>query len=192
MTQAAHRKVHTLQRFTSHGVIMKKLGLLIFIAVSLASASTGAIAASERSRQETVAERGPDVMPFDLQASTHIFTKTKSGGIQQVVAKNGRDAAQIRLIRTHLQEIAAQFSKGDFSGPTHIHGADMPGLAELKKAKPSEIKVQYQEMKDGAKIVYTTNQPRLVNALHQWFDAQVSDHGHDAREGHDHSMMHQR
>ena len=169
---------------------MKKLGLLLFTAVSLASASTGAFAAPDKSRQETVAERGPDVMPFDLKASTHIFTKTKSGGIQQVVAKNGRDAAQIRLIRTHLQEIAAQFSKGDFSGPTHIHGADMPGLAQLMKAKPSEIKVQYQEMKDGAKIVYTTNQPRLVNALHQWFDAQVSDHGHDAREGHDHSMMH--
>jgi hypothetical protein len=186
------RKAHLLQRFTFHEVIMKKLGLLVFTAVSLASASTGALAAPDKSRQETVAERGPDVMPFDLQSTTHIFTRTKSGGIQQVVVKNSRDAAQIRLIRTHLQEIAAQFSKGDFSGPTHIHGADMPGLAELKKAKPSEIKVQYQEMKDGAKIVYTTNQPRLVNALHQWFDAQVSDHGHDAREGHDHSMMHQR
>ena len=68
----------------------------------------------------------------------------------------------------------------------------MPGLAELKDAKRSAIKVQYQELKDGAKIVYTTNQPRLVNALHKWFDAQVSDHGHDAMEGHDHSKMHAR
>lgn len=171
---------------------MNKLGLPVLAAVLLASASTGAIAAPEKSRQEIVAERGPAVMPFDLQATTHIFTKTTSGGIQQVAAKNGRDEEQIRLIRTHLKEIAAQFSKGDFSGPTHIHGADMPGLAELKDAKRSAIKVQYQELKDGAKIVYTTNQPRLVNALHKWFDAQVSDHGHDAMEGHDHSKMHAR
>nr|WP_314624079.1 aspartate carbamoyltransferase [uncultured Noviherbaspirillum sp.] len=171
---------------------MKKLSLLVLAALSLASASSGVTAAPEKSRQEIVAERGPAVMPFDLQATTHIFTRTKSGGIQQVVAKNGRNEEQIRLIRTHLQEIAVQFSKGDFSGPTQIHGADMPGLAELKNARRSAIKVQYQEMKDGAKIVYTTSQPRLVNALHEWFDAQVSDHGHHAMEGHDHSKMHAR
>lgn len=169
---------------------MKNLSLICLTAVSLASVSTALIAAPEKSRQESVTKRGPDVMPFDLQASTHIFTKTKSRGIQQVVAKNARDAAQIGLIRTHLQEIATRFSKGDFSGPAHVHGAEMPGLAELNNATPSEIKGQYQEMKDGAKIVYTTNKPELVNALHKWFDAQVSDHGHDAMEGHDHSMMH--
>jgi hypothetical protein len=168
---------------------MKKPGLLVLAAVSLASASPGVTAAPEKSRQEIVAERGPAVMPFNLQATTHIFTRTTSGGIQQVVAKNGRDEGQIRLIRMHLQEIAAQFSKGDFSGPTHIHGADMPGLAELENGKRSAIKVRYQAMKDGAKIVYTTSQPGLVDALHKWFDAQVSDHGHDAMEGHDHSKM---
>ena len=169
---------------------MKRLSLFVFTAISLASVSTGVTAAPEKSRQETVAERGPDVMPFDLNATTHIFTKTKTGGIQQVVAKDARDAAQIRLIRTHLQDIAAQFSRGDFSGPTHVHGPDMPSLSELKNAKPSAIKVQYQQIRNGAKIVYTTADPKLVNALHKWFDAQVSDHGHDAMQGHDHSMMH--
>lgn len=63
-------------------------------------------------RQEEVAERGPDVMPFSLAATTHIFTKTKQGGIQRVVAKNTADAVQIKLVREHLQDIKAQFSKG--------------------------------------------------------------------------------
>jgi hypothetical protein len=157
--------------------------------MSSASISSGVIAAPDKSSQETVAERGPDVMPFDLQATTHIFTKTKTGDIQQVVVKKARDEAQIRLIRIYFQEIAAQFSKGDFSGPTHIHGAGMPGLAELKKAKPSEIKVQYQAIDDGAKLVCTTSNRKLVSALHKWFDTQVSDHGQDAMEGHDHLMM---
>jgi hypothetical protein len=33
----------------------------------------------------------------------------------------------------------------------------------------------------------------LVGALHKWFDAQLSDHGADAMEGHhhDHAKMHE-
>jgi hypothetical protein len=168
---------------------MKKLKPIVLAVLSMALASTVSIAAPEKTRQETVAERGTDVMPFDLQATTHVFTKNTSGGIQQVVAKNPNDSQQIDLIREHLKEIAEQFSKGDFSGPTHIHGSDMPGLKKLKAAMPSEIKVQYREMQSGAEIVYATKNPELVFALHQWFDAQLSDHGNDAMEGHDHSTM---
>lgn len=146
--------------------------------------------AADKTRQEVVAERGADVMPFDLKATTHIFTKRRMGGIQQVVVKDASDATQIGLIREHLKKIAAQFSSGDFSGPTRIHGAEMPGLAELKAAQPAEIKIRYRELKTGAEIIYTTQNPKLAAALHQWFDAQLADHGNDAMAGHDHSMMH--
>ena len=146
--------------------------------------------AADKARQEVVAERGAGVMPFDLKATTHIFTKIKKGGTQQVVVKNASDATQIALIRKHLKKIAAQFSRGDFSDPSHIHGTEMPGLAELKTAQPGEIKIRYRKLKKGAEIIYTTKNPKLVEALHQWFDAQLADHGNDAMAGHDHSMMH--
>jgi hypothetical protein len=163
------------------------LSVLVTIAICILP---NVLFAADITRQETVAKRGVDVMPFDLKATTHIFTKKSMGGIQQVVVKNLSDAAQIGLIREHLKKIAAQFSKGDFSGPTHIHDAEMPGLAELQAAQPGEIKIQYRELKTGAEIIYTTKSPKLVEALHQWFDAQLSDHGSDAMAGHDHSMMH--
>ncbi|OGB24694.1 MAG: aspartate carbamoyltransferase [Burkholderiales bacterium RIFCSPLOWO2_02_FULL_57_36] len=169
---------------------MKKLGLLVLATIVLSSASAVSVAAADKARQDIVAKRGPDVMPFALNATTHIFTKTKTGGIQQVVVKSAKNTAQTRLIRAHLKEIAAQFSKGDFSGPSHIHGADMPGLAELKQADPSAIKVRYKDIRSGARIAYATDNPELVQALHKWFDAQLSDHGHDAMEEHDHSRMH--
>lgn len=146
--------------------------------------------AADKTRQEAVAERGADVMPFDLNATTHIFTKIKTGGIQQVVVKNASDTTQIGLIRKHLQKIAAQFSRGDFSDPSQIHGTEMPGLAELKAAQPGEIRIQYRELKKGAEIIYSTKNPKLVEALHKWIDAQLADHGKDAMSGHDHSMMH--
>lgn len=83
-------------------------------------------------RQAEVARRGAEVMPFDVAKTTHVFTKTDRGGTQRVVAKDPADAEQVRLVRAHLHEIQAQFRSGDFSGPAHIHGETMPGLAELK------------------------------------------------------------
>jgi len=135
-------------------------------------------------RQAAVAERGKDVMPFSLAATTHVFRKTAEGGVQQVVAKKATDAAQVHLARGHLLEIREQFLKGDFSGPSHIHGQDMPGLAELREAKAGQIAIDYQDIKGGGQLTYRTADASLVAALHQWFDAQLADHGKDAMEGH--------
>ena len=135
-------------------------------------------------RQAEVAGRGKDVMPFSLAATTHIFTKNAEGGIQQVVAKKPTDAAQAEMIRQHLQEIRNQFLNGDFSGPSHIHGQDMPGLADLRESNPGQIAIDYKAVQGGAKLTYTTSEERLVVALHKWFDAQLSDHGSHAMEGH--------
>jgi hypothetical protein len=72
-----------------------------------------------------------------------------------------------------------QFSSGNFADPTTIHGADMPGVRELA-AGTAKITVAYTALADGAQITYTTQDAHLVTALHQWFGAQLSDHGHDA------------
>lgn len=137
-------------------------------------------------RQEEVAGRGKDVMPFNLAATTHVFSKTAGGGMQQVVAKKSTDAAQVKLARGHLREIREQFLKGNFSGPSHIHGQDMPGLAELREAKQGQIAIDYKDIKGGGQLTYRTADATLVAALHKWFDAQLSDHGKDAKEGHAH------
>jgi len=138
---------------------------------------------AEAQRQAEVSKLGKDVMPFSLAATTHLFAKSDTGGTQQVVAKDAGDAVQIQRIREHLHAIHAQFSRGDFSGPTHIHGQDMPGLAELKAAKPGQIAIAYKDIQGGAELNYTTSDANLVAALHTWFDAQLSDHGKDAMEG---------
>jgi len=162
---------------------MKKF--ILSLPVLVAALSLPALAADAQ-RQAEVAKLGADVMPFSLKATTHIFTKTADGGIQRVVAKNAADAKQIKLVREHLRNIRSQFLKGDFSGPSHIHGADMPGLAELQSSKPGQVSIEYKDVKAGAELTYGTADPKLVAALHQWFDAQLSDHGADAMAGHQH------
>lgn len=164
---------------------MKKTLTCIALAVAASTIPPSANAADVQ-RQADIAERGKDVMPFNLKATTHIFTKTVEGGTQRVIAKHAGDKAQTKLIREHLQEIRRQFLEGDFSGPSYIHGNDMPGLAELRSAKPGKIAIEYREVADGAELHYRTSDAKLVAALHNWFDAQLADHGPDAIEGQRH------
>ena len=144
--------------------------------------------ADETPRQATVRERGADVMPFDLSATAHVFTKTSTGGVQRVLTKDPTDAKQAQSVRAHLTDIARRFGRRDFSDPTHVHGAGMPGLAALEASAPGELLVQYRDVPSGGEIEYRSDRPAIVTALHDWFDAQVSDHGRDAMMGHDHAM----
>jgi hypothetical protein len=132
-----------------------------------------------QTRQKDVAVKGAKVMPFDLEQTTHVFQKLDDGGLQKVVVKDPANKKQIALIQSHLKEESEKFRKGDFSDPAKIHGEDMPGLAELKVGA-ARIDVRYAALPDGAQIRYTTKDAKLIAALHRWFDAQLSDHGHHA------------
>lgn len=168
-------------------ITLASLVLLTFASGAKAQAmdhSAHSPSMSHGQRQADVVQRGKDVMPFSLAATTHIFAKTAQGGVQQVVVKNANDAEQVRLTRLHLKEIRGQFLKGDFSGPARIHGQDMPGLAALKAARQGQMTITYKDIAGGAELSYTTVNAALVSALHQWFDAQLADHGKDAMKGH--------
>lgn len=130
-------------------------------------------------RQADVAAAGAEVMPFDLETSTHVFEKTENGGIQDVVS-DGVDERQIALIRSHLSEEAGRFASGDFHDPAMIHGDDMPGLHALVMGH-ERIDVRYDDIESGGRITYSTEDPALVEAIHQWFEAQVRDHGEHAQ-----------
>lgn len=156
----------------------------------LITASVHAAEPASEQRLDEVAERGAHVMPFDLDKTSHIFSKTDTGGIQQVIAKDKADSGQISLIRLHLSQIAEEFQQGDYSNPEKIHGAAMPGLAALKAAGPGQVKIVYRELPDGAEITYATHIEKLKRAIHQWFDAQLSDHARHAVPGHHHDSGH--
>lgn len=131
-------------------------------------------------RQAEVAERGAEVMPFDLERTTHIFEKFADGGLQQIVSDDG-DSAQVQLIRSHLEEEAARFALGDFHDPSMIHGDDMAGLHELVMGA-DRLTMVYSDLDQGGQILFTTEDADLVEALHAWFDQQVADHGDHARQ----------
>ena len=156
---------------------MKRIALLTCILIV-----AGCGKPSEPTRQEAVAERGTEVMPFDLDRSTHVFEKREDGGLQQVYSDDG-DAVEIEQIRAHLSEIAGKFVAGDFHEPAMIHGHDMPGLHALAMGH-EQLEITYSEIENGGQIVYASAETELVEAIHKWFDAQLADHGDHAQSHH--------
>jgi hypothetical protein len=154
-------------------------------ALLAATIAAGGCASSDDAltqRRAEVADRGAQVMPFDLDATTHTFTKTGTGGVQTVVSDDPDDAEQIALIGDHLGQERDNFARGDFDDPAEVHGHDMDGVAELR-AGYADIRVEYADRPDGAQLTYTSDDPELIDAIHAWFDRQVMDHGAHARAG---------
>ena len=153
--------------------------LAVALAVAALAAGCGDDAADRRAG---VAERGAEVMPFDLDRTTHTFTKTGDGGVQLVTADDPGDEEQVARIRSHLFRLRDGFRRGDFDDPASIHGADMAGLDRLR-AGHERIDVTFREVAGGAELRYRSDDPDLVAALHAWFDQQVGDHGDHAEAG---------
>jgi hypothetical protein len=171
----------TSSRSRRRGTV-RAVGALVTLAavalVALSACDQGA-SDSKGTRQAQVEARGATVMPFDQKKTTHVFHETATGGVQQVVAKDPGDTQQIKLVRSHLQKEATRFAAGNFTDPMAIHGMQMPGIATLRSGA-RRVHVAYSSIPLGAQIVYRTTEPALVSALHDWFDAQLMDHGSNA------------
>jgi hypothetical protein len=143
---------------------------LVLICTSVVSAETA--------RQANIERKSAGVMPFSMDETHHVFTPTANGGTQIVMVMDG-SSKQLDLVRGHLRKEAAAFARGDFDDPATLHGPSMPGLATLRQRRGRLI-VRYSDIVAGGEIVYTSRDPRTIVALHQWFAAQVSDHGSHA------------
>lgn len=176
MSERKHRRFQHLAWLTVH--------LCVVLVVAAGASERSRAADISGQRQAVVKERGAAVMPFDLDLTTHTFDDTPDGGIQTVTANDPHDSRQIALIREHLEMLATQFRKGNFGVPAQIHGEEMPGLSTLK-ANASRLSVSYRTVHAGASLTFSSSSRETVEAVHQWFAAQRSDH---AAHGH---AMHQ-
>ena len=152
----------------------RRLALILVAFVALGGAGY-VLADRYFNGQADMRARAGQVMPFDLNATRHTFTKTDQGGVEEVVAIDPADTRNIELIRSHLDFEAIEFSNGNFGDPARIHGMDMPGLHELE-AGAGQVQVRYEPVAAGGRITYAADDPVLVAALHAWFDRQTSDH----------------
>lgn len=152
---------------------------LIPVGLFLFSAAAYALEEAIPKKAEEVQQHRRQEVPYDVDKTLQTFTKTVHGGVQHVVAKSADNKDQINLIQDYLRKLTNEFRKGDFSETERIHGTDMSGLAQLKKAETDDIIYEYKTLPEGAQIHYRTEYPQYVQALHEWFDAQMKEHGND-------------
>lgn len=157
---------------------------LVFIAILIFSSATLAAENADPKHLQEVRQRTQIVVPFAVDETLQTFTKTVHGGVQHVVTKSPDNTKQIKLIQEHMQKIADEFRKGDFSVTERMHGPNTPGLARLKRAGTDDIRYEYKPLANGAQIHFSSEYPELVQALHEWFDAQATEHGNEAIPGH--------
>lgn len=152
--------------------------LNVCAALLLATSTPGQATPHTSHGSPSFQEREQQVMPFDLRQTRHVFERTASGGVQRVLALRANDARNKGLIRSHLQQEALRFSRGDFGSPTYLHGEEMAGLALLKRAaREGRVTVRYTPIALGAALTYHTKDAAVTQAIHAWFAAQVQDHG---------------
>lgn len=123
-------------------------------------------------------ERGNVAMGFNQNKIAHQFVATPVGGEIIITALNASDVETINQIKIHILEIQKEFSEGDFVRPFFIHAQEVPGTKVMSEKKDL-IKYDKLEMKNGSKLVLTTNDTQLVDAIRQFMEFQAGQHqGH--------------
>jgi hypothetical protein len=121
-----------------------------------------------------VDQRGDHVMGFSHTTTRHHFRLTIDGGLIEVVTA-GEDAAARDQIRSHLRDVAAAFSKGDFSMPRAIHDRVLPGV-EVMAGRKDAITYSFEELDAGGRVRIVTRDEQARAAIHDFLRAQIEDH----------------
>ena len=95
--------------------------------------------------------RGKAAMGFDQDKTTHHFRLTTGGGVIQVAVNDASDHENLRLVRTHLKEIAAEFERGDFQKPFDTHNEVPPGVPQMQDLQ-AFIKYTFTQTANGALV----------------------------------------
>ena len=116
-----------------------------------------------------------DTFGMSHTKSAHSFRLFADGGAIELRAKDMADEATVAAIRTHLQDITPQFTKGDFSTPGFVHGYPPDGVAQLEQLGDA-ITYRYQQVDGGGRIRITTKSAEALAAIHAFLRFQVTEH----------------
>jgi hypothetical protein len=142
------------------------------------SAHSGHAAKDSSSADERFAEmnaRGNRTMGFDQAKTTHQFRTLEDGGAIEVTVNDPADSANLLAIRTHLKQVAADFTKGDFRSPLATHD-EMPAGVEGMQAAKDKISYKYEEMANGGRVRIGTQDASALEAVHRFLGYQVTEH----------------
>jgi hypothetical protein len=120
-------------------------------------------------------QHGQMAMGFDQDAATHHFTLATNGGAIALSANDAADQMTREQIRTHLNQIAHAFGRGDFQAPFLTHSEMPPGVATMQRLK-AQITYTFEPTERGGVVRITTANTEALNAVHQFLRYQINEH----------------
>jgi hypothetical protein len=119
--------------------------------------------------------RGAAAMGFDQDAAVHHFVLFEDGGAIDVTAGRADDVSTRAAIRTHLQQIARDFSNGLFDKPFATHAEAPAGVPALQQLKMS-LTYAYEDTDGGGRVRIRTSDPNALAAVHVFLRYQIAEH----------------
>jgi hypothetical protein len=135
--------------------------------------------AAPDARRDQVDHRHDEATGVAHEGSVHHFLLAKDGGSIRLEVTDATQVEARDRIREHLQIVARSFAAGDFSLPMLIHDQVPPGV-DLMKELEDAIHYSYAPTDGGGVVRISTQDPRALEAVHQFLRFQIQDHGtHD-------------
>ena len=78
-------------------------------------------------------------------------------------------------IRKHLEQIAADFAKGDFGKPVATH-AEIPAGVAVMQQRRAAIAYRYEETSLGARVLIQTKDHKARSAVQAFLRYQIAEH----------------
>jgi hypothetical protein len=125
-------------------------------------------------------------MGVDQYTSQHVFEDLLDGGRIILEREDSTDTAAIAQIRSHMREILADFTRGDFSKPFGVHAQQVPGTVVMAERRDS-LTYEVFDRPKGAELRIMTSDAVALKAVHEFLAFQRMDHraaGHEGHEGH--------
>ena len=141
----------------------------------MAAANGGHVQADGSAEHGADVDGRHDTFGMSHATSTHSFRLFADGGAIELRANDGSDRAAVDAIRAHLQQVAAQFRKADFSTPAFVHGYRPDGVARMERARAA-IDYRYESLDRGGRIRITTKSAEARSAIHDFLRFQVTEH----------------
>jgi hypothetical protein len=152
---------------------MRRLIVLLFLA-GVACSNGARREAGSDSAFANLQERGATAMGVDQYTSAHQFEPLPDGGRIEL-QRDTTDRAGVETIRAHMRDVAARFSRGDFTIPGFVHAREVPGTRVMAERR-DQITYEARELPGGAEVRIRTGDSAAVQAIHEFLAFQRSDH----------------
>lgn len=116
-----------------------------------------------------------DSFGMSHETTQHSFRLFADGGAIELRTLKD-DAKTAEAIQTHMREVTADFSRGDFEKPLFVHGVMPDGAARMKELGEA-ISYSFEKLPDGGRIRITTKNADALKSVHEFLKFQIKDHG---------------